>query len=110
MLIVNFCAPTILLTSVACTVNVDGPAVFGVPVIAPLLGSIPKPSGKAPVAINHVQHGRTSFAMRSVLATAAKFFCRNSSAANRWTCYRSLLVISSTKNTGGLRKNISAFS
>src|SRR5713101_3365345 len=57
MLIVNFCVPTILLTSVACTVNVDGPAVFGVPVIAPLLGSIPKPSGKAPVTINHVQQG-----------------------------------------------------
>src|ERR1700687_5395404 len=57
MLIVNFCLPAILLASVACTVNVNAPAIPGVPVIAPLLGSIAKPVGKAPVAIDHVQHG-----------------------------------------------------
>src|SRR6266404_3485569 len=48
--------------------------------------------------------------MRSVLTTAERFFCSNSSVASRSRCCRSPQVISSTKDTAGLRKNISAFS
>ena len=58
MLIVYSCVPVVLvLVSVAWTVNVNEPAVFGVPVIAPL-SSIPKELGKEPAEIDHVQaHG-----------------------------------------------------
>lgn len=58
MLIVKSRVPVLLvLVSVAWTVNVNEPAVFGVPVIAPL-SSIPKELGKEPAEIDQVQaHG-----------------------------------------------------
>ena len=62
--------------------------------------------------VTFVQLSATPYQFRDAVRfnNGRDILCSNSNVASRWRCCRSPQVISSTKDTAGLRKNISAFS